>query len=167
LSAGALLSAQSIWTPQTTPYVASASDSQSVELGMKFRSDVGGTVTGIRFYKGSENTGTHVGHLWSSNGALLASVTFSHETSSGWQQASFSNPVAIQPNTTYVVSYFAPDGHYAANVQFFANSASRGPLHALADGQSGGNGLFTYGKSAFPNQTWNGTNYWVDVVFAY
>ena len=165
LSAGALLSAQSIWTPQTTPDIASTSDSQSVELGMKFRSDVGGTVTGIRFFKGSENTGTHTGHLWSSNGALLASVDFSHETSSGWQQASFAKPVAIQPNTTYVVSYFAPNGHYAANLHFFEKSADQGPLHALDDAQSGGNGLFTYGNSGFPNQTWNETNYWVDVLF--
>jgi hypothetical protein len=132
---------------------------------MKFKSDVTGTITGVRFYKGSGNTGTHVGHLWSSNGALLASVTFTNETSSGWQQASFTKPVSIQPNTTYVVSYFAPNGHYAANIQFFGKSADHGPLHALADGQSGGNGVFTYGGSAFPNQTWNASNYWVDVVF--
>ena len=36
----------------------------AVELGVKFRSDVAGYITGIRFYKGAGNTGTHVGHLW-------------------------------------------------------------------------------------------------------
>jgi hypothetical protein len=155
----------SIWTPQTIPSIASASDSQSVELGMKFQSDVAGTVTGIRFYKGSGNTGTHVGHLWSSNGDLLATVNFSQETSSGWQQANFLKPVSIQPKTTYVVSYFAPNGHYSADSRYFTKSADQGPLHALADGERGGNGVFTYGKSAFPNQTWNETNYWVDIAF--
>jgi hypothetical protein len=34
-----------------------------VELGVKFTSDVDGQVTGIRFYKGSGNSGTHVGNL--------------------------------------------------------------------------------------------------------
>ena len=40
------------------------------------------------------------------------------------------------------------------------------PLHALANGVSGGNGVYRYGaSSAFPNQTFNTTGYWVDVVF--
>ena len=40
------------------------------------------------------------------------------------------------------------------------------PLHALTNGVSGGNGVYAYGaSSAFPNQTWNAANYWVDVVF--
>ena len=34
---------------------------------MKFRSDVAGQVTALRFYKGSGNTGTHVGHLWTAD----------------------------------------------------------------------------------------------------
>jgi hypothetical protein len=40
------------------------------------------------------------------------------------------------------------------------------PLHALSAGASGGNGVYAYGTgSSFPAQTWNGSNYWVDVVF--
>ena len=41
-----------------------ASRPSAVELGVKFRTDVAGSITGVRFYKGSQNTGTHVGHLW-------------------------------------------------------------------------------------------------------
>ena len=78
----------SFWNNSAVPGTKEASDSQSVTVGLKFYSDVAGSVTGIRFYKGSRNTGTHVGTLWSSSGAKLASVTFSGETSSGWQQAS-------------------------------------------------------------------------------
>jgi hypothetical protein len=44
----------------------------SVEVGMKFSSSTNGEITGIRFYKGPTNTGTHVGDLWSSTGTLLA-----------------------------------------------------------------------------------------------
>src|SRR5262249_43755033 len=61
------------------PAVESASDSGQVELGVKFRSDIGGYVTGVRFYKGAGNTGTHVGHLWTSAGTLLAAATFTGE----------------------------------------------------------------------------------------
>ena len=32
-------------------------------------------------------------------------------------------------------------------------------------GTVGGNGVYGYGASAFPTQTFNATNYWVDVVF--
>jgi hypothetical protein len=39
-----------------------------VELGVKFQSSVAGTITAIRFYKGPQNTGTHVGNLWSAAG---------------------------------------------------------------------------------------------------
>ena len=70
-------------------------DGQSVVLGVKFSSEVAGSVTGIRFYKATTNTGTHIGSLWTTSGTLLASATFTGETASGWQQVSFSTPVAI------------------------------------------------------------------------
>ena len=69
-----------------------------------------GTITGIRFYKGAGNVGTHIGSLWNSSGALLASATFANETANGWQQVNFSTPVPISPNTTYVAGYLAPTG---------------------------------------------------------
>ncbi|MGE5644760.1 MAG: DUF4082 domain-containing protein, partial [Acidobacteriota bacterium] len=159
--------ALSIWAPTVTPTTVD-SDTDSVELGMKFRSDVAGTVTGVRFYKAAANTGTHTGHLWSSTGALLASVTFSGETASGWQQANFTTPVAIAANTTYVVSYHAPNGRYSANTGFFTSAGvDNTPLHALRSGVDGPNGVYVYGTAiAFPNQTFQDTNYWVDVVFS-
>ena len=66
-----------------------------VELGVKFYSEVGGAIKGIRFYKSSANTGTHVGNLWSSDGRVEASATFTNETLQGWQQANFATPVPI------------------------------------------------------------------------
>ena len=67
----------SFWTNSRYPLPERSYDTKSVTLGLKFYSDVPGTITGVRFYKGSRNTGTHVGTLWSSSGAKLASVTFS------------------------------------------------------------------------------------------
>jgi len=158
--------ALSVWAPSVTPAVVDGGDPGSLEVGMKFRSDAAGSVTGVRFYKAAANIGTHIGHLWSSTGTLLGTVTFTNETGSGWQQANFSTPISIAANTTYVVSYFAPSGHYSYNANYFAAGVDNPPLHALATGIDGPNGLYTYGSaSAFPSSSANAANYWVDLVF--
>ena len=59
---------------------ADSGDPASIEVGVKFKADTSGIVTGIRFYKASTNTGTHIGNLWTSTGQLLASATFTGET---------------------------------------------------------------------------------------
>jgi hypothetical protein len=141
-------------------------DTSAVELGMKFTSDVAGTVTGVRFYKYSQNTGTHTGSIWSAAGALLGTVTFSGESASGWQTATFTTPIAIAANTTYIVSYHTNTGRYAATTPGFNTAIDRAPLHVPTSAASGGNGVYRYGStSAFPNQTFNASNYWVDVIF--
>jgi methionine-rich copper-binding protein CopC len=155
-----------IWPATATPGTPADADNSAVELGVKFRADVNGFVTGVRFYKGSSNTGTHIGNLWSSSGTLLATATFAGETASGWQQVNFGAPVAVAANTTYVVSYFAPNGHYAVDEGFFASSGVvNPPLRALANGADGPNGVYRYGSTGFPTSTFDSANYWVDVVF--
>jgi len=84
-------------------------------------------ITGIRFYKGPTNTGTHVGNLWTSGGQLLTTATFANETATGWQQVSFPNPIAVTANTVYVASYHTNTGNYAANSSYFANSGVDNP----------------------------------------
>jgi hypothetical protein len=158
----------SIWSSTTTPVTASVGDGDAVELGVKFQANVDGLITGVRFYKGSANSGTHVGRLWSSTGALLASATFDNETPSGWQQVNFSSPVAVTAGTTYVASYYAPNGYYAHNGGFFSSQpTTNGPLTALqSGGTEGGNGVYHYAsRGGFPTDSWNASNYWLDVVF--
>ena len=155
----------SIWTLSTTPGPV-ANDANAVELGVKFKADSASSITGLRFYKYAQNTGTHVGHLWSATGTLLGTVTFTGETASGWQQANFASPVAIAANTTYVASYHTTTGFYAATNSGLTAGVDNAPLHALSDAAGGGNGVYRYGASAFPNQTYQASNYWVDVVFA-
>ena len=157
-----------IWSSATTPAkAAETSDTSAVEVGVKFRSQMAGRITGLRFYKGSTNTGTHVGHLWTRTGTLLASATFTNETATGWQQVQFATPVDIAANTTYVASYHAPNGNYASNLDYFATAGvDSPPLRALRDGEDGGNGIYRYGPSGtFPTDIWRSENYWVDVVF--
>ena len=156
----------SIWGISSVPATASVNDTSPIEVGVKFGTDVPGTITGISFYKGSGNTGAHVAHLWTSTGTLLATGTFTGETASGWQQVTFSTPVTITPDTIYIASYYAPAGGYAVNGGYFTNSgAAAGPLLALSDAEAGGNGVYRYG-SGFPTYSYNAANYWVDVMFA-
>jgi len=156
-----------IWPGTAAPGMVDAGPDSAAELGVEFKSDVAGSIAGIRFYKAAANTGTHVGNLWTSTGTLLATATFNGETASGWQQVLFSNPVSIASNTVYVASYHCEAGHYSEDDGYFASSGvDNPPLHALVDGASGPNGVYSYGASSvFPNQTWSAANYWVDVLF--
>jgi hypothetical protein len=156
-----------IWT-SGTPANPADSDGNSVEVGVKFRADANGLISGVRFYKGLTNTGTHVGNLWSATGTLLASATFAGETASGWQQVNFVPPVPIVANTTYIASYFAPAGHYASSPAYFtAAGVDASPLHALRSGTDGPNAVYVYSlSSAFPTHSFNDANYWVDVVYS-
>ena len=156
----------SIWPGTATPQTASTQDASAIEVGVKLRADVSGSITGVRFYKGSQNTGTHVAHLWSNTGQLLATATFSGESASGWQQVSFPAPAQVSANTTYVVSYHTDAGFYSSTGGYFNGAgADAWPLHALASGVDGANGVYVYGASAFPTNSFGATNYWVDVVF--
>jgi len=164
-----------IWTPETVPtfLINNADDSfaveQGIELGMKFRADTDGYISGIRFYKSSNNVGEHTGTLWTATGTPLAHGTFSGETDLGWQQLLFASPVFVQANQTYVASYHTDVGRYSVNRTYFLGQFSsfftRPPLRAIVDGDDGPNGVFKYGDHSFPTETFLQSNYWVDVVF--
>lgn len=155
--------AASIWN--ATSSIVSAED-QPVELGMKFTSSTNGYIRGIRFYSPDNAAGTYTGHLWSSAGIMLDSVVFSQVSPSGWQEAWFEKPVFILADSVYVASYHSSAGHYAATPGGLRSATTSGYLTALADSLSGGNGVYHYGPSGnFPDATYNGNNYWVDVLF--
>jgi hypothetical protein len=103
--------------------------------------------------------------LWTNSGVLLARKTFSI-SGFGWQEVAFDTPVAISSDTTYIASYHSQGGGYAVDNEYFGTSVNNGPLHALASGLDGGNGVFAYSATpAFPDDAFQSTNYWVDVSF--
>jgi hypothetical protein len=156
-----------------TPWQVDSGDTTSLEVGVRFKSDLNGTITGIRFYKAAANTGTHVGNLWTAGGTLLARGTFTGESGSGWQQMTFTTPVEIEAGTTYVASYFAPNGRYSVSEYYYyrpspvgGNMIDSGPLHPISANGGGGNGVFAYASStSFPGLGGDGGNYGVDVMF--
>ncbi len=144
-----------------TPAILSDPDTSGVNLGVKFLATEAGAITGLKYYKGAGDIGTHVGSLWTSTGTLLASATFTNESASGWQYVTFDSPVSISAATTYVASYHS-NGHYTATGNYFTSAYTNGAL--ATPGPSAG--VYTYGAgNLFPTSTSN-ANYWVDVLFA-
>ena len=160
-TAAAAPATTSLWASSATPATPDSGDGQAIELGMKFTASTSGTILGVRFYKSAANTGVHTGSLWSASGQLLATATFTNEGGSGWQQVLFSTPVAVTAGTTYVVGYHTNTGHYAVNRSFFTTPFVSGPLQVPVSG-----GLYLYGAGGFPTQSYQASNYWVDVVFS-
>jgi hypothetical protein len=141
----------------------------AVTLGVKFYSTQAGTIAGIRFYRGQTDSRGYTVKLFSSSGTLLGSATAAADTCSVpcWEQINFASPISIAANTTYVAAYYASNGDYADDTGTsggLTNGASNGPLIVPASGQVGGNGVYTYSRG-FPNQTWQDSNYYVDVSF--
>ena len=134
-----------------------------VEVGLKFYSDIAGSVTAIRFFKSPNNWGTHVGELWTITGQLLASVTFTNETGSGWQQMTLPNPIPIDAGTAYIVAY-----HSQGPVSYsdFLTSVDNPPLHAPV-AALGGNGVYKLGAVGTFPILGAGKNYLVDLVFVH
>jgi hypothetical protein len=155
-------SPETLFTTQT-PASVNLSDGSNVnyELGTAFTSDVAGNVSAIRFWKASNETGTHTGNLWSATGQLLASVTFSNETASGWQQQALAAPVHIAANTTYVVTVNTGATFYVATTGGLASQIVNTDLSSVV----GANGVFGP-PGQFPTSTFNNSNYFRDVVFA-
>lgn len=151
---GAAVITKTIFTTQV-PTGATENDRSVITLGVQFKSSITTTVIGMRFYKTSGNNGTHVGTLWV-DGVKLATQTFAGETSTGWQNVIFPNPVTITANTIYTAAYYSPNGTYTSTQRFFNTPFVNGTLTAIA-------GVYTY-SNAKPTQSYNGSNYWVDVI---
>ena len=142
-----------------------------IEVGMRFKADQTGYISGIRFYKVSGMTGTHTASLWNNIGQRIAQATFVSESPTGWQQVDFS-PVVITANAIYTVSVYMADGNYTATPSFFTADINNSPLIAPSDGTASdglgnqGQGDYHAGASAYPTDHFNSGNYWVDVSFS-
>lgn len=161
-----------------TPNITNYNDSNAINAGVKFTVSGSPTITGVKFYKGVDNTGTHVAHLYDATTSTdLASATFSSETSSGWQSVNFSSPVPVTSTHNYIAWVSMPNGHYAVdsigtggsnNFETVANSG-HGPFSefngALEVSAGTNSGVYSYTSNHATTPS-NGTNnnYWVSPV---
>ncbi len=159
---------EKIW-PNTPAPVPFTGIDASVTLGVKFQSSVSGFVTGVRFFSPDEVSlvpGFYTGQLWTESGTLLASGTFTGLATNIWQELTFATPILIDANTTYVASYHTDGIKYVGTFGGLVTGVTNGSLTALDNATAGGNGVYTYGAAAAFPTTSNGSNYWVDVIFA-
>lgn len=138
-------------------------DPTDYELGMRFRSNATGYVTELRYYRAdadANDTDTRTLTLWSATGQKLGQATVTSAAgATGWQTAKLATAVALDANTTYVVSYGTSD-NYVYSTGWFSTA------HTSNDGVlSGLGGVFAVGPGGFPTGSYNNTNYWLDVTF--
>jgi hypothetical protein len=145
-------------------------DTSAVTLGVKFKSAQAGTISAVRFYRAVKNTTGYTVKLFNGSGSMLASARVTSDICAVpcWEQISFASPISISPNIIYVAAYYTSNGRYPNDTGTnggLTNAVTNGPLTAPASSTVGGNGVYTY-STGFPNQTWQSSNYYVDVVFA-
>ena len=134
-------------------------ENQAIELGVRFRADVDGFLTGLRYY-GAASSAPRIGHLWTEGGTQLASATFVGDSLLGWHTVALSPAVRVTKDTTYVASFLSSDGTYYADPGFFNAAFDAAPLHAPA----GTNGVYKSG-GGFPTDSFDATSYGADVLF--
>jgi endonuclease/exonuclease/phosphatase family metal-dependent hydrolase len=156
---------QTLFGDRTPGNAVEEDDTRAVEIGVKFRSNVAGTIESVRFYRGTGNAAGYVAHLWASDGTLLAQANVPAGPN-GWHEARFATPVAVAAGATYVASYFTSNGRFARDPSGLVGSVTSGNLTAPGSASAGGNGVYVYGNGGFPASTYKDTNYWVDVRFA-
>lgn len=164
---------QRIW-PATNGPNTSGSDGQAINVGTEFFVNVTAWVTGLRWYRGTTSVNADNLRLYqvtsSSTGTTLAEVVSPSAAGVGWQE-SVITPVVLTAGVRYKAVAHMPD-HYTATGGYWTgggpgsggivNGFLTAPDTTNADG--GGQGTFSYGAVAFPGGSFNGGNYWVDVI---
>jgi hypothetical protein len=153
------------------------SETSGVELGVKIKPSTNGYISSLRFYKPITSTDTsNTGHVWDSSGHSLATVSFTNETSYGWQEAKLATPLRVYQNQLYIISYTASSTVYVSSASVFSGTdMTSGYLTAYATGSSqnaatgsgNNNGVFNTTAGSYPSSgSNNGQYYWVDAVFS-
>jgi hypothetical protein len=147
------------------PGTLNTNEGAPLTAGLNFQVTVAGTISAIRFYKCTEDTGSHPFALYQQAEAVetLASGTFANESASGWQQFNLATPVNVFPGTTYCVAYFCPTGFDGSDTGYFAQKRynASGGIFVPVNG-----GVYNYGSAlTFPQTIYAASNYYVDVVF--
>lgn len=141
-------------------------DTRPVEVGVKFTTRESGKIIGVRFYRLVPIDSGYTVHVWSKTGQLLGSgvAIEGQGPTPGWQTVQIYPPVPVVAGQEYVASYFASTGRYAVDEDF--KGVDNGPLSALRPTVDSPNGVYVYTPTGgvFPNNSFNNSNYWVDVL---
>ena len=161
-------STTSIWPANPTPSVLTDSDTASVELGVKFRSSVNGFICGIRFYKGGSQYRYAYRQVVEQHRPVAGECRVPERDGIRLAAGQFCQPRGN--HRQYHLRGVVP-GAGGHGIQRTATTSLRGvtqfgTLSALSNAKAGGNGVYRYGSGGFPTNTFQSTNYWVDVLFS-
>lgn len=154
-------STHGIFADDLAPRTAADPDRRPVELGIRFSPQEDGSVTALQYYQGSRTRDVTSATLWSANGRVLGRATFAASRTVGWRTVQLKSPVPLEAGETYVASYYAPHGGYAVTERDLTRRQVRNGFVL-----SSGAGVYRYGDSSrFPKDTYQGSNYLVDIVY--
>lgn len=169
---------QSLWAGVGTPAVTNASDgAPGLTLGTVVYANVDGRVRGVSWrFPDTLPSGTVTGLLYGMTalgaGDLLASAAFAAPVAGAWCTQLFAAPVAVAADDPLIVAIWTPDRYVATSSFWDDGAVTSGDLVGVQDGTdpfglgATRNGRFNSGAApAFPANTFNATNYWVDVLF--
>lgn len=160
LTVTAPLTNYSFFTTQV-PALINGSDNPA-EFGLQFTSDVTGSITAIKFYRETGQTGSNLATVWDvATGTKIGQGTGTF-TATGWQTITLPTPVAVVANKAYIVSVHLNNGFYGYTRHGYDVGRNIGPLHAPIAA-----GWFAYGATpVFPNQTYLNTDWSIDLIFS-
>lgn len=154
-------------------------DPAAYTMGIEWKSSVAGFLYGVWF---SSPSGAAIlpGNiaLYAVTGPVQVAnqaAAWSGAVGSGWVEALFSSPIAITPNTNYKACIFKTDAvnnFYGSISNYFTtgpgqNGLTSGPCTAYnnAGADVGQDSFFGGAGIAYPNTSFNATNYGVDIDF--
>jgi len=164
-----------IWPATSGP--GSATVDGGVDLAVEFYvTSTGLVATGLRFWRADTSIlGPITGRIYTvvdaSSGTPLAGTDVTFVLSgTGWQTAAFAAPVALTANQRYRAVCNFPTNYSATSHYWDTGGGSadlvNGPLTAptISNATGGDQGSFVVsGSLAYPTNSFNATNYWVDV----
>ena len=151
----------------TVPPIAASDDGSAAELGLRFTPTVDGFVSGVRFYKGAGNGGTHTGSLWSTGGQQLATVDLHQRDRHRLAvRELLAGRSRVTAGTTYVVVLHGPAGplRRAERGVHRRGRRRRRPLTVAGGWGATPAGVFA-NPGQYPANSHKNTNYFVDVMF--
>lgn len=146
-------------------------------LSTQFRPSANAWLKAIRFWRGTTNiVGPILGRLWRVTGPGTGDpvpntdVTFSL-SGVGWQLAATPLFPQLTPGQDYRVAITVPSNYSATGGYWTSGPGAGGITNALFTAPdspgAGGQGQFVQNPAyTYPNQTFGGGNYWVDIVLS-
>jgi Domain of unknown function (DUF4082) len=138
-----------------------------VETGQRINVACNGALTGIWWYRISQDTGVNTVSLW--KGSALLARTAGDPASTGWVFLAFASPVPVGIGDQLVASVHHPNGAYAQTLDGFLArgiSSPQGCLTSPAWTSSLRNGLYAYSATPRrPDLSYRSAEYWITPQF--